>query len=316
MSKSSDSVTASPLRRVFVGPDGLRAGWRILIFHLIAFGLATGLFLAIRFVSPSFVEGAFTVEQLIVMEAIYIGCTLVALAAMARLERRRLADYGIPLRRLFSGRFWIGALWGLAAIAAIALGVAAAGGLRVAGFSASPGLGIAALLWAVGTLGVAVFEELFFRGYFLSALRDGIGFWPAAVSQSLYFGFVLHYLEKENETLIDGVNVSLVALVLCVSVLRSGDVRWATGMHWTFNFTSFFVLGSPNTAFGGPVQPHLLDSSFSGPGWVSGGATGLEASVAATVVFAALLGALLWRGGALAGAGSTGRSESPGRPGH
>lgn len=295
MTASSASPLRSRIRWLFAGPRGLRAGWRILLFHLIAFGLATGLLYSLRRLAPDWVRGDLTVDKLIVMEAIYLVCTLVALAVMTRLEGRRLVDYGIPLRRLFTGPFWTGALWGLAAIAAIAVALLAGGGMRIAGLGAAPGLAAAAVLWALGALGVALFEELFFRGYFLSALSDGIGFWPAAVLQSLYFGFVLHYLEKENETLLDGVNVSLVALVLCVSVLRTGDVRWATGMHWTFNFTSFFVLGSPNTAFGGPVEPHLLDTAFAGPGWLTGGPTGLEASVAATVVFAALLALLLLR---------------------
>jgi hypothetical protein len=135
---------------------------------------------------------------------------------------------------------------------------------------------------------IALSEEIFFRGYFLSTLADGIGFWPAAILQSLFFGFVLHYLEKDDETLLDGVNVSLIALFFCWTVLRSGDIAWATGIHFSFNFTSFFVLGSPNTAFGGPVDPHLLDSSFAGPQWLTGGATGLEASVVTTVAFVVL----------------------------
>ncbi len=276
-------------RRIFLGPRGIRAGWRLLIFHLIVFGLATGAIFALRALSLDLTRGNFTVGRLIAMESIYLAATLVGLAAMSRLERRPLSEFGIPLRRLFTGPFWSGAAWGLAAIAAIGLLVFAAGGMRVAGLTTQGGLVTGALLWALGALGVALFEELFFRGYFLSALSDGVGFWAAAILQSLYFGFVLHYLQKDNETLLDGFNVSIVALVLCVSVLRSGDIRWATGLHWTFNFASFFVLGSPNTAFGGQVDPHLLDSSFAGPQWLTGGATGLEASAVATVVFLALL---------------------------
>jgi len=276
-------------RRIFVGPAGLRAGWRLLLFHLVALGLASGAIYLWRLVRPDLTEGRFTVDKLIVMEGIYITATMVAIGVMARLERRRFGDYGIPLRSLFTAPFWRGAAIGIAAIGAIALVVGLAGGLEIAGVSPSEGLVVGAALWLLGTLGVAVFEELFFRGYFLSALADGIGMGAAAVAQSLYFGFVLHYLEKDNETLLDGLNVSLIALALCVSVARSGDIRWAAGLHWTFNFTSFFVLGSPNTAFGGPVDPHLLDSSFHGPQWLSGGATGLEASVAATLVFALLV---------------------------
>jgi len=276
-------------RRLFVGPLGLRAGWRLLLFHVVAFGLATGAIFLARVARPGLTEGQFTVDKLLLLETIYIASTFVALVVMARIERRRLSDYGIPLRGLFGAPFWRGAAAGVAAIGAIALVVAVGGGMSISGLTNAGDLLSGGVLWLLGALAIAVFEELFFRGYFLSALSDGIGAWPAAVLQALYFGFVLHYLEKDNETLLDGFNVSLIALALCVSVLRSGDIRWATGLHWTFNFTSFFVLGSPNTAFGGPVEPHLLASTFHGPEWLTGGATGLEASVVATVVFALLV---------------------------
>jgi hypothetical protein len=207
---------------------------------------------------------------------------------MARIERRRFSDYGIPaIRSLFGRRFRIGAGGGMAAVGAVALVAFLAGGMTVSGISRGA-LVQGALLWALGTLLGSLAEELFFRGYFLSALRDGIGFWPAAVSQSLFFGFVLHYLEKDNETLLDGFNVSLIGLFFCWTVLRTGDIAWATGFHFTFNFTSFFLLGSPNTAFGGPVAPHLLDTTFHGPAWLTGGPTGLEASVPTTLLFLAL----------------------------
>lgn len=232
--------------------------------------------------------GAFTVGKAILIETVYLLAALTSIAVMARLERRRFADFGIPApRTLLGANFWVGAGWGVATIATVALVLAAAGGMRARGLSAGE-LGRGALFWLLAALLIALSEEIFFRGYFLSTLADGIGFWPAAILQSLFFGFVLHYLEKDDETLLDGVNVSLIALFFCWTVLRSGDIAWATGIHFSFNFTSFFVLGSPNTAFGGPVDPHLLDSSFAGPQWLTGGATGLEASVVTTVAFVVL----------------------------
>ena len=276
--------STSIFRRAFIGPRGLRAGWRILLFHLIFIALSAGTFWGLQQLAGDLRSGAFTVRKLLLIEAIYLPATLVAVLVMARIERRSPADYGIRLRTLFGRNFWTGAGWGVAAVVAVALVVAAAGGMTVRGVTGGDLL-TGAVLWALGALLIAVYEEIFFRGYSLSALADGIGFWPAAILQSLFFGFVLHYLEKDNETLLDGFNVSLIALFFCWTVLRSGDVAWATGIHFSFNFTSFFVLGSPNTAFGGPVDPHLLDSSFDGPQWLTGGATGLEASLITTTAF-------------------------------
>jgi len=307
MNEKADATAGSRLKKVFVGPKGIRAGWRLLLFHAIVLGLFAGLFFLVKATYGDLSQGAFTVDKLIAMEAMYLLSTLVGLTVMSKIERRRIADYGIPLRTLFGARFWAGAGWGVTAIGAIAIVVLLTGGMQVAGLNAGSAVARAALLWALGTLGVSLFEELFFRGYFLSALSDGIGAMPAAILQALYFGFVLHYLEKDNETLLDGVNVSLIAFAMCLSVLRSGDVRWAAGLHWTFNFTSFFVLGSPNTAFGGPVEHHLLQSSFAGSDWLSGGATGLEASIVATMVFAALIWIVEWRLGGRRARAASGR---------
>ncbi len=287
-------ASSSGFRAVFVGARGLRAGWRILLFHLIFVALSAGAFWSVQQFAGDLKQGAFTVGKLLLLEAIYVPAALVAVAAMARIERRGFADYGIRLRALFGGNFWIGAGWGAAAVVLVGLVVVGAGGMSVRGVTAG-NLLAGGLLWALGALLIAFYEEVFFRGYFLSALADGIGFWPAAILQSLFFGFVLHYLEKDNETLLDGFNVSLIALFFCWTVLRSGDIAWATGIHFSFNFTSFFVLGSPNTAFGGPVDPHLLDSTFAGPQWLTGGATGLEASLVTTLVFL-LLFAIAGRG--------------------
>jgi len=292
---SSSDRRPSLLRRAFVGPRGLRAGWRFVICNLltILISLPFALWMKAHFHIGD--ESPFTIELLILIELVYLGAALIAMAVMARIERRRFADYGVPLRRAFGGRFWEGTLWGIATLALVGLGVAACGGLSIAGVRSGPEVLRGGLLWLLGSALIGFQEEISFRGYQLSTLADGMSFWPAAVLESLYFGWVLHYLEKSNETLMDGVNVSLVALFFCFAVRATGDVWFAAGWHVTFNFASFFVLGSPNTAFGGAVEPHLLRSAFGGPQWLTGGATGLEASAIATVAFLLLFPLTAWR---------------------
>lgn len=287
--------SAGTVRWIFRNARGLRAGWRFALFNAFTLlvSLPFALWLRTRF---HLGEGAaFTVELLVLVDAIYLLAALVATAAMARIERRTFAEYGVPFRRILGRRFWEGTAWGAATLAVIALLVALGGGLTIAGARSGAEVGRAGLWWLLGTLLIAVFEEVSFRGYQLFTLAEGMGFWPAALLESLYFGWVLHYLEKPDETLLDGLNVSLVALAFCFMVRRTGDVWFATGWHWTFNFASFFVLGSPNTAFGGAVEPHWLAAAWSGPRWLTGGATGLEASALATPVFAALFPLLAWR---------------------
>ena len=236
---------------------------------------------------------AWTPERLLATEALLLAITLAVSLLLARVEGRSLAIYGFPLRRAFGGRFWEGALWGAGSCAAVYTLMAAAGGYSVRGL-AGQGAGALRLtaLWALAMLAVAAHEELYFRGFPLFALSRGLSFWPAAVLLSLYFGG-LHYFRKPNETMLDFVNVALIGLFLCFTVRRTGDVWFATGWHFAFNYGSLGVLGSPNTgnAGGRPLAGRLLDGAFTGPDWLTGGLTGAQASVFTVAVVAALFAA-------------------------
>src|SRR5436190_1135253 len=213
-SPAPSKAPAGLLRRTFFGARGLRAGWRFLLYNAvtIAVSLPFALWMKARFHLGD--ETPFTIELLILIEMVYLGAAFVATAVMAKIEGRRFADYGVPLRRALGGRFWEGTLWGVATLTAVALGVAAFGGLSLAGLRSGPEILRSGLLWLLGCVLIGFTEEISFRGYQLATLADGMGFWPAAVLESLYFGWVLHYLEKKNETVMDGINVSLVALFL------------------------------------------------------------------------------------------------------
>jgi hypothetical protein len=168
--------------------------------------------------------------------------------------------------------------------------LALAGAYRVEGF-AQHGLDAArwTALWVLTMLCVALYEEPTFRGFQLFTLTRGIGFWPAALLLSLGFG-ALHYFQKPNESWLDFLNVSLIGLFFCFTVRRTGDIWLATGWHFTFNFMSMGVFGSPNTGNDGgkPLTGHLLEGTFQGPDWLTGGLTGAQASVFTLVMVVAL----------------------------
>jgi CAAX protease family protein len=234
-----------------------------------------------------------TPERLLAIEALLLAITLAVSLLLARVEGRSLAIYGFPLRRAFGGRFWEGALWGAGSCAAVYTLMAAVGGYSVRSLAVQgAGAMRSAALWALAMLAVAIHEELYFRGFPLFTLSRGLGFWPAAVLLSLYFGG-LHYLGKPNETVLDLVNVALIGLFLCFTVRRTGDVWFAAGWHFAFNYGSLGVLGSPNTgnAGGRPLAGRLLDGGFTGPDWLTGGLAGAQASVLTLAVVAALFAA-------------------------
>lgn len=230
-------------------------------------------------------------------EALYFAIVLLATLLLGLMQGRSLAIYGFPLRYAFGGGFWEGAAWGLGSCAAIYAVLAAAGcytvrGLAVRGAEAVRFAG----LWALAMLAVAVYEELYFRGFPLFTLSRGLGFWPAALLLSLYFSS-LHYLGKPNETLLDLVNVALIGLFFCFTVRRTGDVWFGIGWHFSFNYGSLAVFGSPNSGNDGgkPLAGRLLEGVFTGQDWLTGGPTGAQASVVTLAVVAALFAVFHWR---------------------
>lgn len=188
--------------------------------------------------------------------------------------------------KLFSAAFWEGAAWGFASVSLLLELIWLRGGFSAAGLALHGRELLAfAALWAVALLLVAVFEELAFRGYLLSTLASGMGFWPAAWLLAIAFG-ALHFFLKPHETWVDGLSTGLFGLFLALTVRRTGNLSFAIGFHALFNYGSMFVFGSPN-AGDFPVG-HLLNSSFHGSPWLTGGPLGAEASLFVFPVLAVL----------------------------
>jgi len=268
------------LKKVFFGPWGLRAGWRLLIFN--AAFMAAGILMKLILVPVVGEDPDWTARNFFLIEAVSLAGSAACVFLMAKIERRRFADYGLTRRGAFGRLFWEGGLWGLITIGAVVGVMALAGGYSVRGLAVG-GMALVenAVLWAAAFFLASLMEELVFRGYELFTLASGIRFWPAAVILSTVFGFYLHYAQKPNETLADGLSVTLIALFFCLTVRRTGNLWFAIGWHWTFNFGSLFVFGFPNTGNKGglPIAGHLLDAVTRGPALLTGGRTGAEASL-------------------------------------
>jgi membrane protease YdiL (CAAX protease family) len=267
-------------RRIFVGPQGLRAGWSLLIFVLLVeLPGALGEWALKPFAAVSD-HPAWTPGLILTWKVFSFALVLIALALMAWIEGRTLATYGFPLREAFRWKFWEGSLWGILSISAVIGMMTLAGGYSVSGLAIQGGEVVRqAVLWTLATLMVGLHEENYFRGYPLFTLSRGMGFWAGAVLLSVGFG-ADHYFFKPRETWMDLLSVTLIGLFFCLTVRRTGSVWWAIGWHFTYNFGSLFIFSGPNTGNdGNPLPGHLLASTFHGPDWLTGGPMGPEASV-------------------------------------
>lgn len=144
-------------------------------------------------------------------------------------------------------------------------------------------------------VGVAVTEELTFRGFMFQRLIDGIGAWPAQLLMAAYFvlnhasalkqGDSWHYLAL--------VNIFVASLMFGLAYLRTRSLAFPIGLHFMANLMQGTILGFgvSGTAEQGIFSPVIAKGS---PEWLTGGTFGLEASVPGLVTVI-LCCALLWR---------------------
>lgn len=261
--------------KLFLNNQGLRAGWRLLIYIAMAFALLTGAVLVLRqFLHP--LRGVFSPGTQLLGEFVsFLGVFLAALV-MAKVEGRPVGVYGFPVRIAFGKLFWQGWFFGFFEIAAV-IGLTAAFGGYSFGSLAEHGGAIAgwALFWTLFFIVVGLFEEFLFRGYTLYTLADGIGFWPAVVLLSLCFGAV--HISNKGETWTGVAGVVVVGLFWSFTLRRTGSLWFALGMHASFDFGETFLFSVPDS---GMVFPgHLSNATLQGPRWLTGGTAGPEAGV-------------------------------------
>lgn len=275
---------ASWLAWPFVSDRGLRSGWRVLIFLVIVIGGAEGCAQLLHLLGVR-IGGGMTPTAAVLGESIMLTCGLVATAVMARFERRAFGSYGLGLRSGFLRRFAVGAVWGITPLAALLLGLRA---LHVADFGGSDVTGQAlvraGVLYALAFILTGIFEQSAMRGYPLYTLMRSVGFWPAAAITSALFALV--HVGNSGEAMVGLIGVFVVGMIFCLMVRRTGDLWFAIGNHFAWDYGETFIFGVPNS--GTTATGHLLTTHMHGSRWLTGGSVGPEGSLLVFVVLGLL----------------------------
>ena len=279
---------------ILYGPNGLRAGWGVL--------LAVGIFLWLRllvglemgWVADYFSSrlrqargGNFSPTLAILAEASMLLAVLLTTAFMAHLEDRPTAFYGLAgFDR--TRQFFIGLVSGFAFLSLLIGILLATHHLTLSQTHRPLGrmLGYAAA-WGLACFLVGMTEECMLRGYLLFTLARGIRFWPAAFILAILFG-AMHW-DNPGESPFGLVAVALVALVFSLSLWRLGHLWWAIGFHTSWDWAQSFFYGTPDS--GTVSAGRLIRAHPHGALLLSGGVTGPEGSVwvALVILLAALL---------------------------
>jgi uncharacterized protein len=271
-------------KAIFWNEREFRAAWRLLVYLLLfVLILTVGGSLATALHFPRISRTSLTATSMLVQEGIGTIGALAAAAIMGMLEARPFGGYGLPRGAAFGARFWQGAAWGIAMIAGIVFLIRAFGGFSFGELALrGPALWGYAVLWAVVFVFVGLFEEFLFRGYAQFTLATGMGFWPAATALSAAFGAI--HLHNGGEDKIGALSVFAIGMFFCLTLRRTGNLWFAVGLHATFDWGETFLFSVPDS---GLIAPgHLLNSSFHGPVWLTGGTVGPEGSAMAFAVVA------------------------------
>jgi membrane protease YdiL (CAAX protease family) len=204
---------------------------------------------------------------------------------MTKIEGCRFGEFGLPARAAFGRNFWVGALWGIASLTVLMLGLRATGaftfgplnlhGARIVKF---------AVYYAVLFLLVGFCEEFLLRGYSQWVLARGMNFWPAAALLSISFGAI--HGNNPGEAKAGLVAAGLIGFFFCLTLRRTGDLWWAVGFHMAWDWGESYLYSVPDS--GALLPGHLLRSSFHGPVWLTGGSVGPEGSCLVFAVIVAL----------------------------
>lgn len=273
---------------VFLGPHGLRSGWRVFFFAL--------LFAALFFFTStvwnlvffhSFApkqQHAMTPSLVLIGTSASLMAVLLTLFITARAEGVSLFSYGLPAKDAFRSKFWGGLALGFVMLSALMVLLHALHGFYYGAVTGPPAIEAKyGVLYAIGFLMVGFFEELLMRSYLLYTLTRGAGFWIAAVISSIIFAAV--HLTNGGEGAMGIFAVFCAGMLFCFFVRRTGNLWFAIGFHasWDWAQTYFYGVADSGLAASGS----LFHSHSSGPRWLTGGSVGPEGSYLVFVILAA-----------------------------
>ncbi|HEX8250570.1 MAG TPA: type II CAAX endopeptidase family protein [Pyrinomonadaceae bacterium] len=265
----------------------LRSGWRFLVF-LLSFGILSVFFATGAIKVLSELPIGFTPDSLL---ALFVPFTLFAALAifLGWLYGRIFED--LPFRAL---GFWftknwlkdlfLGCVLGAAALCFAALLAAIFGGVsfqfnRAAGASAIfLTLGVSLSIFIAG----AIFEEAFFRGYMLQTLARAKLFLVGSVVTSLLFAAA--HNDNPSAGFLSWLNTFIAGVWFAVAYYKTRNLWFPFGLHLMWNWFQGAILGINVSGLQKIVTAPVLQSTDTGPVWLTGGEYGLEGGIACTAV--------------------------------
>jgi membrane protease YdiL (CAAX protease family) len=169
----------SRLTWIFIGDQGLRAGWSLAIFACLLFVFGNGIRFALNWAHFKLPSRSNTLTPRVAFLSELLQFVLLLLAAwvVSLIERRKLMDYNLRGPRPLA-RFGSGLITGFLALSVLIAAMSAGGWMHFGPVALSGSqILIYAVKWGVIFLMVGCFEEGLARCYLLFTLTRGLNFW-------------------------------------------------------------------------------------------------------------------------------------------
>lgn len=298
---------SSTLHKIFIGDDGLRAGWGLLIFIAMFAAMAYCInvvahrFLPVPKDPKAMAEAMGSPRFMLIGESLQFLLVLLLTWVMSKIEHRPASVYGLGDRSKFA-HFFAGLGWGVTCLSLLVFTLWKSGFLVIdARLLFGSDVIRYGAIWLIGFLLVGLFEEYVTRGYVQYTLSRGLaglykwafktrhsaalGFWTSALFWSFLFGF--GHKSNPGESPVGLVSAGLVAMVFCLSLWRTGSLWWAIGVHASWDWGQSFLYGVADSGL--MVQHHLLATHPTGKPILSGGTTGPEGSIFILAILALMI---------------------------
>ncbi|HEV2676692.1 MAG TPA: CPBP family intramembrane glutamic endopeptidase [Aliidongia sp.] len=213
------------------------------------------------------------------------GAIAVAYGLQVRfVERRPCSELALRPAVAETG---VGAALGIIFAALVVLLLAVTGCYRIVGWHSPFDLAAPALM----AIGAGVMEEIIARGFVLGLIERWAGSGVALVSSAILFGAA--HIENTGAGAWPVIALSLGAgVTLGAAYLATRRLWLPIGLHFGWNFAQSALFGLLDS---GASFPSLIDARIAGPGWLTGGAFGPEASVPGLAVWVLFGVVLLFR---------------------
>jgi membrane protease YdiL (CAAX protease family) len=304
------------LKRVFwtINERRLRAGWR-LTCQMIAMQIVQNSGGIAVFVAATSIGGYSSSESLFTFAqrrplymALMVLVTLLsgagtAFLAVRFLDRRAISDLGFRFRCLYWLDFGFGLFWGAALVSTMFFWERQAGWIMIVDTWRGPE-GMPLLLWLAIVFfiasGVAISEEIVFRGYQIRNFAEGFRtrrLGPRSAIVMAWFLtsglFGLLHIANPGANWISTLTITSAGLLLGLGFVLTGELALSMGLHVGWNFFLGFVYGFPVSG----LKPEygVIAIRQEGPTLWTGGAFGPEAGmVGLAAIVAGMAGILAW----------------------